>query len=323
MKDFDVICVGIAVVDFPIHPVDKALFDKDITQVQPPVFYGGGGAVNQAITLSRLGNKVSLATMRGADAFGEVLLGIIAKAGCDVDVSNVFVDEECSTGFSAVMIEPNGQRHFCCNRGTNNKFHIMDYFDTEMLNHTKVVSISGLNGLPGFDGEGSAMLFRDARKNGVITVADTVHDFRGVGMAGIRETLKYTDYFFPSYAEAKALCGEEDPKKAAQFFLNCGAKHVGIKLGKDGCYFRDKDNDFRMPAFDGKVVDTTGAGDSFLSGFITGLIRGWDMEECCRFANAVGTICVSQVGANTAIKSFEQIENFMKGSVLNNENCSN
>lgn len=311
MSDFDVICVGIAVVDFPIYPVERSLFDRDVTQIAPPVFYGGGGAINQAITLSRLGNKVSLVTMRGNDGFGNILIDIVANAGNNVDVSNVFVDENGSTGFSAVMIEPNGQRHFCCNRGTNNRFRIMDYLDLAMLKRAKIVSISALLALPGFDGADSAFLFSEAKKNGVVTIADTDVDIKGIGLDGIRETLKNTDYFFPSYTEAKAITGEEEPEKAARIFLENGSKHVGIKLGGDGCYFVDADNEFYMSTFDGEVVDTTGAGDSFLSGFITGLIHGWDMKTCCRFANAVGTICVSQVGANTAVNSFEQINTYL------------
>lgn len=311
MKEFDVVCIGVAVVDLPVNPVDKELFNRDVTQIKAPVFHAGGGAVNQAIVLSRLGNKTSILTMLGNDAFGHILLDLLKACGRNIDLSNVLFHEEVETGISVVMIEPNGQRHFCVNRGTNNHFSI-DRFDLSILKRTKIVSLAYLFAMPGFDGVGSSMLLKTAKENGAITVVDTSTDIAGIGLDGVRSTLKYTDYFFPSYSEAVAVSGETKPEKIAKIFLDAGAKHVGIKLGGEGCYFKDAQNEFYLPTFDGPVVDTTGAGDNFMAGFITGLVRGWDMKQCCQFGNAVGTLCVAKIGANTAIENFTQVENFLK-----------
>lgn len=310
MKEFDVVCVGVGVVDLPLKPVDRELFNRDVTQIAPPTFYAGGGAVNQAIVLSRLGNKVSLLTMMGKDALGELLLNLLKRCGRDIDLSRISFHEEVGTGISIVMVEPNGQRHFCVYRGTNNYFSI-DRLDLTVLKQAKVVSLAYLFGMPGFDGEGSTLLLKTAKENGAITVVDTVTDIAGIGLDGIRSTLEYTDYFFPSYREAAAISGETDVKKIAKVFLDAGALHVGIKLGSDGCYFKDAQIEFHLPTFDGPVVDTTGAGDNFMAGFITGLVHGWSVEQCCQFGNAVGTLCVGEMGANTAIKHFSQVEKFL------------
>ena len=54
-----------------------------------------------------------------------------------------------------------------------------------------------------------------------------------------------------------------------------------------------------MPAFKvEKVVDTLGAGDAFVAGFLAGIVNGWELEKACRFANAVGACCVSAEGAS-------------------------
>jgi len=311
MKEFDVVCVGVAVVDLPLNPVDREIFNRNMTQIKAPVFYAGGGAANQAIVLSRLGNKTLMLTTIGNDAFGHILLDLLKTCGRDIDLSNISFHEEVGTGISVVMIEPNGERHFCVNRGTNNHFCI-DRFDLSVLKRTKVVSLAYLFAMPGFDGEGSSALLKAAKENGAITVVDTSTDIAGIGLEGVRSTLEYTDYFFPSYSEAAAVSGETEPEKIAKVFLDAGAEHVGIKLGGDGCYFKDAQNEFYLPTFDGPVVDTTGAGDNFMSGFITGLVRGWNMKQCCRFGNAAGTLCVAEIGANTAIKNFAQVENFIK-----------
>jgi sugar/nucleoside kinase (ribokinase family) len=159
------------------------------------------------------------------------------------------------------------------------------------------------------------LFFREARKYGVITVADTKADLAGVGLAGVRKMFPYTDYFFPSYEEAAAISGEQEPEKMARVFLDMGAAHVGIKLGAKGIYVRDADNEFYMPALPAEVVDTTGAGDNFMSGFIVGLLRGWDLWECCLFGSAAAALCVTKVGPMTAVESFGQVKAFMESAV--------
>ena len=61
----------------------------------------------------------------------------------------------------------------------------------------------------------------------------------------------------------------------------------------------------------GKVVDTTGAGDSFVAGVLYGLAEGWDIEETTRFASAVSAHCIQQLGATAGIPSSETILNFL------------
>lgn len=320
MKEFDVVCAGISVVDLFLYPVDKELFNRNVTRVKPVEFLAGGGAANQAIVLSRMGNRTSLLTLLGKDDFGQILTGLLEDYGKDIDLSHVAFHDKLSTGVSIVMVEPNGQRHFCVSRGVNDHFDI-EWFDLSVLKRAKVVSFAYLFAFPGFDGTGTATLLKIAKESGAITVVDTLTDIEGIGLDGVRTTLEYTDYFFPSYDEAAAMSRESEPERIADVLLNAGAGHVGIKLGSKGCYFKDKDNEFYLPTYDGPVVDTTGAGDNFMSGFITGLVRGWDIEKCCRLGNAAGTICVAEIGPNDAIKDFEQVENFLKERDKSYENC--
>ena len=60
-----------------------------------------------------------------------------------------------------------------------------------------------------------------------------------------------------------------------------------------------------------KPVDTTGAGDSFCSGFLASFARGKSPEECVMFANAVGALCVTARGATTGIRSYEETVKFL------------
>ena len=125
--------------------------------------------------------------------------------------------------------------------------------------------------------------------------------------------MPYIDVFLPSIEESIELSGSRKLKSIADVFFDRGVKHVAIKLGSKGCYLREgKDVDgVIIPAYKVKAIDTTGAGDSFCAGFITGLVKGMSYVECGNFANAVGAHCVSAIGATTGIKPMKNILAFM------------
>jgi len=66
------------------------------------------------------------------------------------------------------------------------------------------------------------------------------------------------------------------------------------------------------PAFNVKVVDTTGAGDAFDAGFLAGIIGGWDVEKAARFANGVGALSTMKVGARSALPNRREAEIFLR-----------
>ena len=68
-----------------------------------------------------------------------------------------------------------------------------------------------------------------------------------------------------------------------------------------------------FPAFEVNVVDATGAGDAFAAGFIVGVWQGWSLERAARFANAVGGLCVTGLGAAGGVCSLAETLAFMDG----------
>ena len=68
----------------------------------------------------------------------------------------------------------------------------------------------------------------------------------------------------------------------------------------------------RLPACRICAADATGAGDNFVAGFASEILRGADREAALRFANACGAICTTAVGAGTALKSREQVLQFLE-----------
>ena len=95
-------------------------------------------------------------------------------------------------------------------------------------------------------------------------------------------------------------------------FLELGVRNVIIKLGAKGCYLKNAETALYLPAYAINAADATGAGDNFVAGFVSELLRGESPERALRFANACGAICTTAVGAGTALKSRAQVLAFMQ-----------
>lgn len=293
-REYDVLCVGLALTNILIYPFPKKIDGGDTAQVETIDIICGGDAFNQATVLSALGHKVALVSKVADDMHGKLVLDTISAR--KVDVSMVAFDEEVSTSTSLIMVFKDGQRKFCTYKGCLRTFGMRD-INLDAVGQSKIVSIGGLYALPGFDREASIELFRKARQVHTATVLDTKYDAFHIGLAGIKNLLEYTDYFFPSYEEASYLSGRTEPKEIVRFFADKGATHVGVKVGGDGCYLFTKDFEGMIPAFKANVLDTTGAGDNFMGGMIHGILNGWSLPECVLYGNGAGARAVTKMGA--------------------------
>ena len=78
-----------------------------------------------------------------------------------------------------------------------------------------------------------------------------------------------------------------------------------------GCFFRNSELAFHTPAYPISAVDATGAGDNFIAGFASEIMRGSTASDALRFASACGAICSTALGAGTALESRDQVAGFM------------
>jgi len=98
----------------------------------------------------------------------------------------------------------------------------------------------------------------------------------------------------------------------ARFLQDEGAETVVIKLGREGCYVKGRKCAFYQPAYAVETVDTTGAGDAFVAGFLTGTLKQWSLVKCAQFASAVSAHCVQSLGATAGIPEYDDIVRFIK-----------
>jgi len=81
---------------------------------------------------------------------------------------------------------------------------------------------------------------------------------------------------------------------------------IGIKLDAEGCYLDDGNEAVIVPSYKIKVVDTTGAGDTWFGGLLTALIKGMPLHRAGQFANRAAADCCTALGASTGVRSFEE-----------------
>lgn len=307
---FDVCCVGILVADITAIPVDRLPEEGKLLFADNISLGLGGCAANAAIDMQKIGLNTSIIGKVGSDAFGTFILNTLTDYG--VDISGVSCSDEVSTSSALVLVNEKGERSFIHSPGTNGDF-AEDDIDFSIIAKSKILFIAGSLLMEKFDGEPTARLLKKAQENGIYTVLDTAWDEKGRWMDVIKPCLPYINLFIPSIEEAEMLSGEKDVKKMAEVFLDNGVSLCVIKNGKKGCYIKNNvGEEYTIPAYIVKAKDTNGAGDSFVSGFITGISKGWDLETCGKFANAVGVHCVSQVGTTTGVCSMEEIMYFMQ-----------
>lgn len=172
----------------------------------------------------------------------------------------------------------------------------------------KVVSIASLFCSERLNDAATAAILKQAKRVGALTIADMVFNRPDRSLEDIKETLSLLDYIAPSRDEAEHFTGKKELGEIAQVFHDYGVQNVIIKLGKAGVYAHTLRETVHVPAYAAAVVDTTGAGDNFMAGVISGLIRGCSLKECLQFGSATSAISIGHVGATGAIKSLAQVQ---------------
>lgn len=307
-----VACVGILVADVIVEPV-KNYPEKGVLElVNSITMHNGGNAMTAAINLRKLGVESSMVGMVGDDMFGEFLTGRLVKAG--IDTSGVKVSDKVQTSASVLMIDKTGERSFFHCKGTNAVLTSAD-IDYDAVDKCDMVFVTGSFLMDSFDGVETMEFLKRCKEMGKTTFLDVCWDATGKWGDLLNMSMPYIDYFMPSIDEAVCIAKKEDVEDIADVFMANGVKNVIIKVGSKGSYLRKEGKTkgtMYKPFFVENPVDTTGAGDSFCSGFLAAYANGMELEDCMVFANAVGSHCVTAKGATSGTKTFEETLDFIK-----------
>ncbi|MBE5843682.1 MAG: carbohydrate kinase family protein [Butyrivibrio sp.] len=302
----EVTIIGAAIMDIAAGPVPKELFTKGSVPANKMKMSYGGDALNEATVLSILGVDTSLISVVGDDEIGNKVLAYLNDKGISTD--NVTVTKGMTTGMNIVLSDNEGERYFITNPESSLRKlsleHILPYVD----DLSDIVSFASIFVSPMLGITEMAQLFAKIKeKPGRILISDMTTAKNGEKVDDLKDVLKHIDYLIPNEREAKLLTGEADPIKNARIFSEYGVKAVVIKCGKDGCVYKVGDEEGFVKTDAIEAVDTTGAGDSFVAGFIYGLTKGMDIKDCCVFANSVASLVIEDIGTTGNLRSLEQV----------------
>lgn len=309
-KQFDAICIGFVVQDILLTDIPHDALSRDTSVASSAMVTSGGDATNEAVTLGRLGSKTGLLLKLGHDSIGKSIYSTLESE--PLDLSLIVHDEDAEMMLAIVVIQPDGNRSFLVKRGNDKSYLVLDDVSDEALKNTRAVTVGSLFCLPGLDGAPIANILKRAQSFGAITICDMTHDLNGIGPDAQLCVYPHVDYIMPSLEEATYVTGETDPDKIADFFLSKGVKNVVLKLGGDGCFFKNSEKRFFSDPYRIKPVDTTGCGDCCLGGFTHALLKDWPIEKCVDFACAVGAINATGIGAHHTVQNEEHVLKFME-----------
>jgi sugar/nucleoside kinase (ribokinase family) len=307
-KSIDCVVVGSCVVDVLCRPVSltEPIGAGRLIESEPLILTTGGIVSNAGIAMARLGMRVAAFTYVGDDEWAEVIRSQYAAEGIDTSALTTYPGGATST--TAVLIDPSGERSFVHCVGAPrrlDKAAILAKLDLFAKSRATLFGYYPLmtnlqNDLP--------EVFAAIRATGCLTAIDAAAD--GGTMDPLARILPHVDFFVPSEHEAQHQTGQSDPRKIIQTYRDAGAKgYLGIKLGMRGALLSPKPGEFvdvAVVAAPGKVVDTTGAGDCFLGGLLTGILRGLSPADAGRLAAATGACCVTGMGGSSATRDYNK-----------------
>lgn len=307
-KDLDCIVCGSCVVDVLVRPVplEAPIHGGKLFETDPLELTTGGIVSNSGITMARLGMRVAAFSYVGNDPWAQVIRSRYEAEG--LDAVGLFAHPTGATSTTAVLIDPSGERSFMHCVGAPKLLDRAAFLNhLDLFRRSRAVLLGYYPLLPNLLGDLPEVLAR-LRKQGCLTALDAAGD--GGALEPLLPVLPHLDVYVPSLDEAIHQTGEQDPRRIVAAYRDAGAPGLlGVKLGRRGVLLSPQAGEYlEIPAAPppGAVVDTTGAGDCFLGGLLTGLLRGMSAADAGRLGCAAGACCVTCLGATAGIRGFAE-----------------
>ncbi|MFB3162455.1 ribokinase [Neobacillus sp. 179-J 1A1 HS] len=257
----------------------------------------GGKGANQAVAAARLGADVTMIAAVGNDSFGKTLVEHLTNEG--INTENIIKVKDTSTGIASIIVSE-ADNSIIVVPGANNHVtpEVIEKHENKIINSDIILLQLEI------PVESVIKAVELAKKHGVRTILNPAPIQKLP-----KELLEMVDYLTPNEHEQALLFDsiggteEELAKYKEKCIVTKGSK--GVMIYKNG-------EKIEIPSFQVEVVDTTGAGDSFNGALAVALCDGLEIEEACRFANVVGAISVTKLGAQTGMPTKKEIEEFLQ-----------
>jgi ribokinase len=292
----DVIALGDLNVDIIAHFAHYPSKGGDALAYSTEI-HCGGSAANAAITLARLGVRVGLISRVGPDSWALKALHCLKSAG--VEAGGLQRDPVAMTGLMYVVVTPDGERTILGYRGAN-VFTDPNQIQEEYIQTAKLFHLSGYALLAEPQRSAAMLTLEMACRHGLTVTLDPGLTISQAALDEMHALLPVVNILLPSLSEAQKLTGMVTPEDCAEALLDRGCRVVALKMGREGCLLVSQKGLTHIPGFTVSARDSTGAGDSFAAGFITGCLGGLSLHSAAILGNALGAIAAARVGASMA-----------------------
>jgi fructokinase len=317
------------VVSFGEALIDFVPTVSGVTLLEAPAFKKapGGAPANVAVALARLGVSTGFVGQVGDDAFGHFLAQTLRDAG--VETTALRFSSKARTALAFVSLTADGEREFMFYRHPSADM----LFDPSLvdLSYVRAASVFHFGSIT-LIGEPSRSATltaaRAAREAGLLITYDpnlriNLWQSAGAAREGMLMGWPFANVIKVSDEELEFLSGRLPQQVSALSDLgtlcHAGLRILVITQGGEGCRYVTSEFAGDVPGFDVKAIDTTGAGDGFLAGLLSGLIASPDsyqnenqLREICRYGNAVGALTTTKRGAIPALPSAEAVREFLE-----------
>jgi sugar/nucleoside kinase (ribokinase family) len=266
-----------------------------------------GGMAITAIGMSRLGLNVELAGAVGEDFQGDYVLNTLKNE--KVGTKYLKKINDAVTNNSTALVY-NGDRSFISYRGVDFKAEniLKKFIDNNTLKEFTRLHISLFPGLKFINLIKKVSNFD--LKISLVTGWNAA-EYYALHKNEFKEIMEYVDIFFCNELEAKKITGFSEIKEACIYLNNLTS--TVITLGENGAVtFDSKEGFIKSSALDIKFKDPTGAGDSFISGYIASVVNNYSLSKSLRTANICASLSTRDLGGTTAFpESMNEITKYL------------
>lgn len=245
----------------------------------------GGGLPATLINLGRLGISTKIATELGNDIFSNFAKEKFTQNG--VNPTNLYSGNDIPLNITSAIILPKDRTFYTYGKGNiePDEKALETFYQIAKGSKICMMQLGGF--LP---------VYKKLKEEGTILVLDTGWDDE-MSIEKYHDYLELADYYTPNRKEAMKITDTDTPENAAKALKQYFDKVV-VKVDADGCIGIDGNEKFFVPSIEEFInVDSTGAGDAFLAGFMYGLFYDYSLKDCIKFGNVTGGKAVTEVGA--------------------------
>ncbi|WP_010677298.1 aminoimidazole riboside kinase [Bacillus timonensis] len=309
-----VICLGEALIDFIPLDQDNMQFLKS----------PGGAPANVAVGTARLGTKSSFVGKVGDDVLGNFLKQTLESY--NVQTGAMYLSKEERTGLVFVTLGEDGEREFSFYiEKSADRFLTTEEIPASLFEEHNVFHFGSISLIEDPAESATKKALQLAKEKGLVVSYDPnlrpmLWKDLSTAKQKITSMLSEADVVKLSEVELEFITGETDIERGVEKLAQYNIPLLFITLGKDGVHTFYKGESIFVEARNVKSVDTTGAGDAFVSGLLY-QFSGRDkkitdytldeIKEIATFASVSGALAVSQKGAMTALPTIEQVQAFL------------